>query len=149
MPCDPDEEAHKNNYALMPWLSFRFEDEYAATLRKKYEVKQIPYLVVLDPLNQPEGESLFTRYVMNNKKVISIRGRKEVQDQPNECFDLWLSRQQAKKYMDPIPDTPISVTYTEEALEAIKVYEEWKKEREKEKQEEEEREERHQKYGVS
>ena len=42
--------------------------------------------------------------------------------------------------MDPIPDTPISVTYTDEALEAMRVYEEWKEERRKE--EEKEKEER-------
>ena len=150
VPCDPDEDSHKSNYALMPWLSFRYGDEYAQQLRSKFEVKQIPYLVVLDPLNQKsESTSLFKKYVMNNKNVISIRGRKQVQDQPNECFDLWLKCSQTKKYMDPIPDTPISVTVTEEAQKAIKVYDEWKAEREKEKQEEKEKEEREQKYGVS
>ena len=135
VPCDQDEEQFKNNYALMPWLSIRFGDERIAQLHKKFAVKQIPYVVILDPLN--------------DYKVISIRGRKEIQDQPNECLDLWLSRQQKQRYTDPVPDTPVSVTYTDEALEAIKVYKAWEEERRKEKEEEKEREERHAKYGVS
>ena len=72
--------------------------------------------------------------------MISIRGRKEVQDQPDECFDLWLSRQQKQRYTDPVPDTPVSITYTEEAKEAIKVYKAWEAERKKEKELEKERE---------
>ena len=35
----------------MPWLSFRYGDEHAEKLRKKFEVKEIPYLVIVDPLN--------------------------------------------------------------------------------------------------
>lgn len=119
----------------MPWLSFRFGDEHISQLRKHFEVKHVPYLVILDPLNEC--------------KVISIRGRKEVQDQPGECFDLWLSRQQKQKYSDPVPDTPVSVTFTDEALDAMRVYKEWEEERKKEKDEEQEREERQAKYGVS
>ena len=52
VPCDSDEDSHKNNYALMPWLSLRFDDEHISNLRNKFQVKQIPYLVVLDPLNE-------------------------------------------------------------------------------------------------
>ena len=133
--CDASEEDFKNNYALMPWAAFRYGDEHIKKLRAKYAVKAIPYLVILDPVN--------------NCEVISIRGRKEVQDQPNDCLDLWLERQKDEKYTDPVPDLPISITTTDEAKEALQKYAEWEAERKREKDEERERDERHEKYGVN
>ena len=70
MPCDASEDEHKSNYSLMPWTALRFGDEHIKALRDKYAVTSIPYLVVVDPHHDCE--------------VISIRGRKEVQDQPND-----------------------------------------------------------------
>ena len=122
---DKNEEDFKNNYALMPWISLKFGDSHIKTLKDKYKVISIPYLIVLDPLNE--------------WNVISIRGRKEVQDQPNEWFDLWLSRQQEKKYMAAVPNTPVSVTITDEAIEAMRVYKEWEEERKREKEKEEQK----------
>ena len=123
---DQDEEQFKKNYALMPWIALKFGDSHIKALRDKYKVISIPYLVVLDPLNE--------------WNVISIRGRKEVQDQPDDWFDLWLSRQQDKKYMAAVPNTPVSVTITDEAVEAMKVYKEWEEERKREKEKEEQKE---------
>ncbi|CAI2379556.1 unnamed protein product [Moneuplotes crassus] len=128
VPCDFDEDSHRNNYAYMPWLSFKFNDENIALLKKKYQVKQIPYLVVVDPQNEWQ--------------TLSIRGRKEVQEQPEECFELWLSNQKNQKYTDPVPDTPISTTITDEAKEAMIVYKQWEEDRKREKEEEREREEK-------
>lgn len=117
---DQSEDEYKNNLALMPWAALKFTDPRVKHFRSKYAVKFIPYLIVLDPLNEFE--------------VISIRGRKEVQDQPKEWLQLWLDRQFEQRYTDPVPDLPVSITTTDEAKEAIAKHAEWEAERKREKE---------------
>lgn len=58
----------------MPWMSLPFNDERAQKLRDKFNIIGIPYLVVIDS---------------KTKKVITERGRKDIQEQGTEIYGEW------------------------------------------------------------
>jgi thiol-disulfide isomerase/thioredoxin len=115
---DRSEEQFEQGYAEMPWMALNFGDERLKTLRTRFEVKSIPYLVVFDP---------------ETCRTVSIRGRKDVQDL--DAWPLWLTRRDAGEFCYEVPNHPISHTTTEEAKEGQIKYDEFMEQKRKEMEE--------------
>ena len=112
---DRTEEQFEQAYGEMAWMALPFGDDRLKSLRTRFEVKSVPYLVVFDP---------------ETCKTVSIRGRKDVQDM--DAWPLWLTRRDAGEFCYEVPNHPISHTTTEEAKEGQVLYDKFMEEKKKE-----------------
>ena len=119
MPLDKDIEQFNTHYASMPWMSLNFGDEKIKDLKTRYLIQEVPSIIVLDN---------------DSCKAISIRGRKEVQDQGFSAFKMWKDRLSRQQFSFDTPFHPISKTITEEAKVGQEVYDKFKADEKERKQ---------------
>ena len=81
---DRDAESFASYFAEMPWHAFNFGDERIATLKSKYQVSGIPWLVVL---NTKTGE-----LVLNEADTMISEGSVAYAKWCETAAKLWNSR---------------------------------------------------------
>ena len=102
VPFDKPDEFDES-YEEMPWMSLSPDDDRIKTLKTRYKVTGIPYLVILDT---------------ETGKPVSIRGRQEVQGLKDlEAFTIWKNRNEEGVFSYDIQNHPISHHTTDEAKE--------------------------------
>ena len=74
LSVDPNEEGFLEHYTTMPWLAIPFNDPRIENIKERFNVTGIPIFIILET---------------TTGKLITLKGRKDVQEQGLESMSNW------------------------------------------------------------
>ena len=72
--CDLDLQEFEIHFKQHPWLSLPFDQKLCSEIAERYDVSQVPTLVIL----------------RRNGKMLKKEGRYDVRFKPEDCLDSWI-----------------------------------------------------------